>query len=197
LDLGFTGGNIPIRQDAEFQGLEFIPDPLVQTQWQNFWPAKAQHWDAVGIAHFDNHDEWLLVEAKAHAEELGENEPCRAVSPASLGKIRSALLATKNALGLEGVPIECWLEHYYQTCNRYAALHFLRKVCEPAIPTRLLFIYFYGETRSEWTCPASPEEWQAHLTRMDEITGICHSNLHSAYVHRLFVPIHPAINYSG
>lgn len=193
IDFQYSTINEPLHQDAEFNGLGFISDPLVQKQWKSFWPAKAQHWDAVGVAQFVDHDELLFVEAKAHVEELGENESCKASSPDSLRMIRSALQLTQKALESDNVPVECWMEHYYQTCNRYAALHFLRNICQPSLPAHLVFVYFYGETRPGWNCPQSPEDWQTYLQKMDRMTGVRYPNPLSPYIHRLFVPVHPSI----
>lgn len=192
IDCQFSGVNKPKRQDREWQGVEFLRDPAVKAQWKQFWPSPNQHWDAIGRAHFDDHDEWLMVEAKGYGGELGENVSCGATSPDSIRKIRAALTATQNDLGVEDIPVDCWMSHYYQTCNRYAALHFLRNICQPPVPARLLFIYFYGDPHSGWICPASPGEWEPHLARMDEMTGIRHPNPLSAYSHRLFLPVHPA-----
>jgi len=72
LDFGFSQENVPLRDDREFVGLEFIQDTQVQERWKSFWPqtGNAQNWDAVGKIHFGKTAEWLLVEAKGHIGEI-------------------------------------------------------------------------------------------------------------------------------
>jgi len=111
LDCTFSGVNKPRHQDREWQGIEFLNDPVVKAQWKRFWPSPNQHWDAIGEALFDDHDDWLMVEAKAHGGELGETIGCGASASASIQMIRAALEATQQAMGIEGVPIECWMAH--------------------------------------------------------------------------------------
>ena len=68
LDFRFPKSNLPSKLDRELVGLEFIDDQDVLNKWRSFWPQSgtSQNWDAVGKIHHDGHDEWVLVEAKAH-----------------------------------------------------------------------------------------------------------------------------------
>lgn len=61
--------------DGEWKGLQFITEPEIQSDWTDFWPQGAgiQNWDAIGRVRVGAHDEWLLVEAKAHRAELGSS----------------------------------------------------------------------------------------------------------------------------
>ena len=83
--------------------------------------------------------EHLLVEAKAHVEEL--RSACGAKEEGGLDMIRDALTATIAANGFQ-VPVERWLRLLYQYANRLAHLHFL---LQHDVPARLIFIYFCGD----------------------------------------------------
>lgn len=124
----------------------------------------AQNWDAVGVIHYQDHVEWLLVEAKAHVGEL--ESACKARSAASLAKIRAALEKASRAFCSHPPAVENWLEPYYQYANRLAVLYFLMAECAPAAPARLLTIYFCGEQRENLVCPQSEAEWQPALQQV-------------------------------
>lgn len=190
LDFGFSQENAPLQDDREFVGLEFIQD--TQDRWKSFWPqtGNAQNWDAVGRICLDNVTEWLLVEAKGHVREL--ESKCGATSQASQQLILSALEKTSKAFGNSRQPIENWLAPYYQYANRLAVLYFLMKECVPAIKTRLLFIYFYGENREGWECPQSEQEWLSPIERMTDWLGIDEHSELMQRVHYLFLPVNPA-----
>lgn len=135
-----------MRADREFLGLEFIRDEQVQEKWKSYWPqtGNSPNWDTIGKIHFDNHDEWLLVEAKGHIDEISSD--CRASNLTSRQKISLALEKTSQAFGNQIKPVENWLKRYYQYANRSGVLHFLVNECVPSINARLLFIYFTVKT---------------------------------------------------
>lgn len=192
LDFSFSQENAPLRDDREFVGLEFISDAQVQHKWRPFWPqtGNAQNWDAVGRIYVGDVTEWLLVEAKAH---IGEPESkCGATSQVSQQLILSALEKTSKAFGNHRQPIENWLAPYYQYANRLAVLYFLMKECVPAVKTRLLFIYFYGENREGCECPQSEREWLSLIQRMTDWLGIDKQSELMQRVHYLFLPVNPA-----
>ena len=112
LDFDFSKENAPLQDDKEFLGLEFIRDEQVQEKWKTFWAqtGNSQNWDAVGKIHFDNHDEWLLVEAKSHIGEI--NSDCGATNPTSKQKIFTALEKAGQAFGNQSKPVENWLKNY-------------------------------------------------------------------------------------
>src|SRR5215469_2500424 len=61
------------KRDREWQGVDFVESlPDVQAAWVKFWPqtGNVPNWDAVGRLESDSGREYLLVEAKAHVEEL-------------------------------------------------------------------------------------------------------------------------------
>ena len=192
LDFAFSKENAPLKDDKELSGLEFIKDAQVQEKWKSFWPqtGNAQNWDAVGKIHFDDRDEWLLVEAKAH---IGETKStCSAANPVSVQKIRSALEKASRAFGNQSQPVENWLEPYYQYANRLAVLYFLMKECVPPVSARLLFIYFYGEKPKNPEYPQNEQGWSPSIQKTDEWLGVDESCELFKRVHRLFLPVNPA-----
>ena len=62
-----------------------------------------------GKIHFDNRDEWLLVEAKGHIGEI--NSDCGATNPTSKQKIFTALEKASQAFGNQSKPVD--------SCNRH------------------------------------------------------------------------------
>lgn len=191
LDFGFPKTKSPSKLDKELVGLEFIDDEAVRNKWQSFWPPSgtSQNWDAVGKIHFENHDEWLLVEAKAHLNEV--NSRCGATNLKSIGIINSALEKTASSLTHSSTPTEKWLTPYYQYANRLAALYFLMKECHPVIPARLLFIYFYGDSRNGVKCPQSPLDWEPVISKVENHLSIDPNSALYKRIHRIFLPVYP------
>lgn len=178
-------------------GLDFIENDAVKDLWKTFWPqtGNAQNWDAVGKINYGDHEEWLLVEAKAHFGEVKSN--CKAKSGESIAKIRIALEKAACAFCDRPMGVEDWLSPYYQYANRLAALYFLMRECKPAIPTRLLFIYFSGDQRKEGDCPKVEGEWQPVIKAMEEKLGIDTRGELYQRVEHLFVPVNPNLKRGG
>ena len=191
LDFGFSKENAPLRDDQEFLGIEFIPDPEVQNRWKSFWPqtGNSQNWDAIGKIHFDQQDEWLLVEAKGHVGEL--KSTCGATNPTSRRKIKLVLDKTSRAFGNQIKPVENWLENYYQYANRLATLYFLMCECDPPLNARLVFIYFFGENRKNLHCPQNADEWLPAIERTNDWLGIDKSCELAKRVNHLLLPVNP------
>lgn len=191
LDFDFSKENAPLQDDKEFLGLEFIRDEQVQEKWKSFWAqtGNSQNWDAVGKIHFDNRDEWLLVEAKGHIGEI--NSDCGATNPTSKQKIFTALEKASQVFGNQSKPVENWLKNYYQYANRLAVLHFLMNECVPSINARLLFIYFYGENRENAKCPQNEQEWFPAIQEMNDWLGVDKNCELTKRVHYLFLPVNP------
>lgn len=62
--------------DAELRGLEFLYDqPSLKPKWEEFWPTGRgiHNWDAVNWIGTKPDKELMLLEAKAHVEELKSN----------------------------------------------------------------------------------------------------------------------------
>ena len=191
LDFRFLKPNKSGKHDGEHIGLSFVKDPQVDESWRAFWPqsGNSQNWDAVGILRYQDHDEWLLVEAKAHLRELKSS--CQATNQNSIEKINTALSKTINHFCDPSVPVERWLSPYYQYANRLAALYFLMKACHPPIPARLLMIYFCSDQRPDADCPQTSEEWEPALEEMDAHLDIDPDCELSQRVHHLFLDVNP------
>jgi len=194
IDFGFSKNSAFLNNDQELVGLEFIQNTQVFQKWREFWPptGSAQNWDAVGKIEYENHQEWLLVEAKAHLDEVRSN--CGANSPKSIEMISGAFEKTMQSFCDNKTPINNWLSPYYQYANRLASLHFLMRECDPAIPTRLLFIYFCGDQRPDKKCPQKEEEWHKIIEDMEAWLGIDQSKDIYKRIHHLFLPVNPNVN---
>lgn len=158
--------------DAELKGLEFlIPDDSLESQWRKFWPTQGNvpNWDAVGwLTDMYGKKELLLVEAKAHVEEIKSN--CQAKSEKSIERIDVAFKEVKSRLGI--VCDNDWKKEYYQFANRLATLYFLDN---HGIAARLLFIYFIGDKfpkKFKYICPKSPEKWTEALNEQYHYLGL-------------------------
>jgi hypothetical protein len=169
----------------EWKGLDFLPeDHPARRAWKLFWPqsGNVHNWDAVGELEKDGQREWLLVEAKAHLDEIKSS--CAASSPESRAKIVAAMDATKLAMRVD--PRRDWLQPYYQYANRLAALHFLNA---NGVPARLLMVYFLGDTNPHAPCPQTEEEWRGELHIMHNRLGLTGKSLLESRVHELFLPV--------
>jgi hypothetical protein len=193
IDFGFHKTDNLMKFDKELVGLAFIKDQEVRNKWKAFWPAhgNSQNWDALGTIDYDDHKEWLLVEAKAHIGEIKSS--CDAKNAKSLVKINNALKRTTTSFCVDPPTMKTWLEDNYQYANRLAALHFMMKECQPAIPARLLFIYFYGDKRDDATCPQNEQDWVHILDEIEESMGINRRSELYQRVHRLCLPVNPRI----
>jgi hypothetical protein len=191
LDFAFGGDGKP---DREWKGVDFVGSASdVKSAWVKFWPqtGNVPNWDAVGLLESNSRVEYLLVEAKAHVEELQSS--CSASKNGGLDMIRKALDATIKANGF-AADVEDWLSPYYQYANRLAHLHFL---LQHRVSARLVFIYFCGDnwggkTLSNGKAPKCPEEaqqWDAYLKDMyDHLRMNGRSKLEER-VHSLFLPV--------
>ena len=200
------------KLNREWKGVDFVDAASdVKSAWVKFWPqtGNVPNWDAVGRLESNSGKEYLLVEAKAHTEELrsscsakkakkeaGSDEirdGLKATKAGGLEKITDALKATTNANGFTA-DVGDWLSPYYQYANRLAHLHFL---VENGIPARLVFIYFWGDN---WgvkklsngkppNCPKEAQQWDAYLKDVHERLGMNgHSKLEQR-VHSLFLSV--------
>ena len=191
LDFRFSKKYAFLNHDRQLVGLEFIKDPEVTKKWCEFWPqiGTSQNWDAIGKIIYNEHEEWLFVEAKAHLGEVRSR--CGAVSPKSIDKINVAFRKTIQSFCVGETPIENWLSPYYQTANRLASLHFLMKECDPAISARILFIYFYGDLRPDNECPQQEADWYQVIENIENRLGIDQSSELYKRVHHTYMPINP------
>lgn len=191
--LSLSGTSIEWPHDengGEWKGIEFLtPTPELQAQWSKFWPTGRgiHNWDAIGKVTGPGGAEWLLVEAKAHTNEILSD--CKASNPDSIEMIQNAFLQVKNALGVDAR--KDWMHGCYQFANRLATLWFLQ---EHKISAHLLFMYFTGDKRpvspnSQWNhdCPADEEGWNDALTKQADLIGLPTVHHLSPRIHKLFL----------
>jgi hypothetical protein len=133
--------------DGEF--LERVEAGGFTAELAKFWPGRGPQWD--GLATTDAGD-ILLVEAKAHVEELCG--PATRASPASRARIEAALKTAAMSIGAE--PRAPWSSVFYQLANRIAHLHFLRKHGSKAW---LVLANFVGD--DDVRGPSSAAQWEA------------------------------------
>jgi len=187
LDFQFTRDG----KDSEWKGIDFLPEKsALKREWELFWPNKSgiHNWDAIGILESMNRTEWILVEAKAHANEMQSN--CQATDRESSRKIQQALDGTKQALGVD--PERDWTKQCYQFTNRLAVLWFLHN---QNIRAHLLHIYFTGDKRPirsnpDWNpiCPVDMAAWKKILGKQADLVGLPKSHVLSKRTHQLFLP---------
>jgi hypothetical protein len=186
LDFGFDRRNE--FYDAELKGLEFLDaetnEPLL-IRWAEFWPQTGTppNWDAVGWLETVRGREVLLVEAKAHLEELLSD--CGASVESSRRKIDGALAEVKEHLGVPGDAD--WLNGYYQFANRLATLYFLNT---NGLPARLVLLYFTGDEREDGKeCPADESGWEEELKKQNGHLRLPPSHRLNDRVHKIFLPV--------
>lgn len=187
LDFQFTSAG----KDSEWKGIDFASaDPTLKREWELFWPNKSgvHNWDAIGILESVDGLEWILVEAKAHANEIQSN--CQATDPESSNKIQQALNETKQALGVD--IDRDWTKECYQFTNRLAVIWFLHK---QKIRAHLLHIYFIGDKRPirsnpDWNpvCPVDRAAWETILLRQADLVGLPNKHALAGQIHKLFLP---------
>jgi hypothetical protein len=174
-------------KDGCWAGLDFLPEKeKARKKWPEFLPPqdKLQNWDAVGLAEIDGEVEWILVEAKAHLDELRSD--CLASAGNGLGPIRETFEQVKSDLGVR--PILDWLNGYYQYCNRIAALWFLGR---HKLKARLLFIYFTGDEypMHAFDCPEDREGWQDELEERRKHVGLPADHPIAGRIYEIYLPV--------
>jgi hypothetical protein len=153
--------------------------------WPEFWPTTGNtlNWDAIGIATVGEELEYVLIEAKAHTDELKSD--CGAVERGGLPKIRAAFDITRQYLGVRNAGD--WLKGYYQYCNRLAALAFLTR---KAVPAQLIMIYFTGDRRpDDYTCPPGVEAWKRSIAAQTAWIGLPMDHPLKRRLHEVYLPI--------
>ena len=173
--------------DAELKGLEFLKGEQylsLQKKWKDFWPLGGgiHNWDAVGWIIANGKRDLLLVEAKAHTNELISH--CGAKSKDSIDKIIKAFDQVKSALN---VPADKdWTKLYYQFTNRVATLHFLKN---NGINANMLFIYFIGDKAKGKICPKSEQEWEKPLKEQSDWVGLPQAHPLQSRIHKIFMKV--------
>jgi len=190
LDYKFSKKNKPRERDRGLRGLEFL-DRKTINRWKRFWPQRGNvmNWDAVGKLYYSDRQEWLLVGAKTHIDEI--YSWCGSKSDKSRSLIANAFTETKKAFNAEKTPLVNWLEPYYQLCSRLTLLYFLRKKCKPEVKAKLLMIYFYGDKFRNRNCPRTPEEWKFIMRKIYQDIGVDETSELMNDIHSIYLQVNP------
>lgn len=131
----------------------------------NFWPSGGPRWD--GLARLRRGDETgaLLVEAKAHVDEI-ETGACGATANESISKIRLGLEAAAEHYGADTEYFQAWFSKRYQQANRLAHLLFLRRL---GVQAWLANVYFVDD---ETHIPTSLSGWEEPLAASKRDLGL-------------------------
>ena len=193
LDYPWTGNSTRFQQTREWKNIEFTNKLSISNEWANFWPSKgnSQNWDAVGIIELNGAYEWLLIEAKAHTNEL---ESRKWPTPKSLGykKIDAAFTNTQSYLNIIN---QNWFGRDYQYANHLAALYFFNVVLPnqgiSTWPARLVNIYFTREMMSNRHCPQDVSGWFNAINGMYNRLGLPPRRNSSLLqrVHEVYLPV--------
>ncbi len=141
-----------------------------------FWPARGPVWDGLAIVHAGHAQGVLLVEGKGYPAEL-YGGGCKATSIQSRRVIERALEQTQRWLGL---PIDAsrWMGSLYQSANRLAHLHFLRR---QGVDAWLLHVCFLND---ETHVPVDEDAWRLALEEAHKQLGV----VHTSYAGTAFLP---------
>ena len=190
LDFGFCKETDLGHADSEWKGMDFLdPNSGVKSAWMNYWPQSGNvpNWDAVGVLDLNSNPEFLLIEAKAHVEEIESS--CGARENGGFSMIERALSATISANEFNRQS-DNWLRPYYQYANRVAQLDFL---LEHGVMARLIFVYFCGD---KWprdgrrtNCPQNESEWDLNLRPMYKHLGLSGQSSLESRIHSLFLDV--------
>ncbi len=181
--------DVPIR-DGEWKRLAFC-DETLRLAYNKFWPARGeqQNWDIIGRAQSPER-EWILVEAKGHADEI-KFKGTTADETGGRPLIRDSFIKTLIACGISENEApehaEKWLTGCYQHANRIATLHFLR---DRGIAARLVFLYFCGDQHpSNRPCPANAQQWVPTLKLIEVALGLSGRSMLEACIHNIFLNV--------
>ncbi len=143
-------------RDSEF--LERVGLVHLAPALRKFWPRNGPCWDA--LARIEGG--CILIEAKSHVAEI-YGDGCGA-SAKSKQEIQAALGATKTLLGVSS-EVD-WTGRLYQSANRYACLHFLRRIA--GVQAFLVNVYFLGDPRT----PTTKQQWDAAIRSVHRELGL-------------------------
>lgn len=159
--------------DKEYVGIDFLENSAdyksLKDSWRNYWPSSnnAQNWDA--ICKIDN--EWILIEAKAHKDEMNSNSKASEKSRIFISE-RFDRIKAKYGITSQND----WNKNYYQKANRILFLEYLK---DNNIRAKLLFVYFVNGYRKggEQLGVTSIAQWTDLIKKQDEYLGISNNKL--------------------
>ena len=148
--------------DVELRKLSFLTRKERECVGDKFEKHLNPNWDAVAEGILEGQKTYLLVEAKAHVEEVGDNS----VHGGSRRKEISKALerAAKDITGMAGIG-EAWMGRYYQMANRLYVQWVLNGSGISAIQ---LSLFFCGDENNGYRCPKTRKEWQEELLQQKE-----------------------------
>lgn len=149
----------PESFDVELKKLSFLTDGERLTIGNAYENYLNPNWDAVAEGILNGKKTYLLVEAKAHVEEVGDNSRHG-------GRHRKEILsalekAAHDITGVEGLG-EKWMGRYYQLANRLYVQWVLN---ESNISSIQLSLFFCGDNNKRYDCPKTRDGWKDELDR--------------------------------
>ena len=138
--LDFPKNTVPLSLDGEFEGINFLKEYIsksdydnLSVKWRNYWSMKGRQpsWDGIILHKNNSETEWVIVEAKAHINEL------KSVTKSSSNE--QIIEAFKSAQSRFEIASNNWFGDYYQLANRLAFINFL---LDNKLNASILYIYF-------------------------------------------------------
>ncbi|MDR0139210.1 hypothetical protein RFW18_15765 [Metabacillus idriensis] len=131
---------------------------------KEFWPAMGPQWDGIAIVEGkEGKKGLLLVEAKAHVKEMRSQIQAKGQSRLL---IENTINEVKNYVH-SSVPLDTWINQYYQLSNRLAFLYILNQKLK--IPAWLVLTNFVNDQTHIST---SLENWMSHYVEVFDHMGL-------------------------
>ncbi len=169
--------------DSEYVGLEFLKNETnyksIKENWKKIWPSanNAQNWDAIAKIG----TRWLLIEAKAHKNEVYSD--CKA-SKSSNEMIFESMAQVQKDNNIKAS--NDWLKNYYQKANRLLFTHFLEM---NDIKSSLIYVYFINGYLDKGI--KSKAEWKEIIKEEDTYLGIQNNKWAKDKVKNIFIECKP------
>ena len=168
--------------DKEYKGIEFLKDLVnyktIEENWKDYWPGDNQNWDGIILNINQTSWQYILVEAKAHLEELVSDTDAK--KEQSIAKISRAFDSTRKRFGISAS--KDWSKCYYQAANRLAFINFL---LENGIKASLLNIYFINGWPNDQKNVTSVQMWEEKI--QDEYSYLGINDNAKKYIHEVFL----------
>ena len=159
----------PLAEDGyrEYRDMEFLAKigrSDLGTALAAFWPRGGPFWDGLAVVRRpERPDGVLLVEAKAHPDEIERGSGSAATAPESTATIMSALAWLAADLGILDADLEEWMRGPgYQHVNRVAYARWLN---ERGVDTWLVHLLFAHDRTHR---PSAPAELEAAMARVGD-----------------------------
>ena len=176
----------PLKSDdyAEYRDRDFLSRlglDLKHYPLGQFWPKNGPQWD--GLAKTNN-DQILLIEAKAHIEEM-RSSGSGASDPISMKKIARSLQETQRFLDTRR-SVDWAISPYYQYANRLAHLYLLAEL--NGFDAYLVMLYCLNDV--DMKGPQGIREWEAAIQEQDAALGLPRVHQLSRRVIHAWLDIH-------